>query len=91
MIVCVLNATGLPFNVIDVSVPTATEVGSIKAAATQLASRLNVTPEHFSRILHDLVDAGLIKVDGRDVTIFEAVKLREAIGQCSWARLQDQR
>jgi CRP/FNR family transcriptional regulator, dissimilatory nitrate respiration regulator len=45
-----------------------------------VASRLNVTPEHFSRILHDLVDAGLIKVDGRDVTIFEAAKLRDHHG-----------
>jgi CRP-like cAMP-binding protein len=45
-----------------------------------VASRLNVTPEHFSRILHDLVEAGLIKVDGRDVTIFEAAKLRDYHG-----------
>jgi len=45
-----------------------------------VASRLNVTPEHFSRILHDLVEAGLIKVDGRDVTIFEAAKLRNYHG-----------
>lgn len=45
-----------------------------------VASRLNVTPEHFSRILHDLVEAGLIKVDGRDVTIFEAAKLRNHHG-----------
>ncbi len=29
-----------------------------------VASRLNVTPEHFSRILHDLMQAGLIEVEG---------------------------
>ncbi len=45
-----------------------------------VASRLNVTPEHFSRILHDLVEAGLIAVDGRDVRILEAGKLRDYHG-----------
>jgi len=45
-----------------------------------VASRLSVTPEHFSRILHDLVDAGLIAVDGRDVKILEAAKLRDYHG-----------
>ncbi|MCC7326482.1 MAG: Crp/Fnr family transcriptional regulator [Burkholderiales bacterium] len=41
-----------------------------------VASRLNVTPEHFSRILHDLVEAGLIAVDGRDVHIVDDERLR---------------
>jgi len=41
-----------------------------------LASRLNLTPEHFSRILHDLVDAGLISVEGRQVHIPDIEKLR---------------
>ena len=45
-----------------------------------VASRLNVTPEHLSRILHELVEAGLIKVDGREVTIFDAAKLRDHRG-----------
>ena len=45
-----------------------------------VASRLNVTPEHFSRILHDLVDAGLIAVEGRDMKILEAAKLRDYHG-----------
>jgi len=40
------------------------------------ASRLNVTPEHFSRILHELASAGLIRVDGRDVEIQDVAKLR---------------
>jgi CRP-like cAMP-binding protein len=30
-----------------------------------VASGLNVTPEHFSRILHELVESRLIKIDGR--------------------------
>ena len=41
-----------------------------------VASRLNLTPEHFSRILHDLTDDGLISVDGREVKILDAKKLR---------------
>lgn len=41
-----------------------------------LASRLNLTPEHFSRILHDLADAGLISVEGRNVHIPDIEKLR---------------
>ncbi|MFO1413129.1 MAG: Crp/Fnr family transcriptional regulator [Burkholderiales bacterium] len=42
-----------------------------------VASRLNVTPEHFSRILHDLVEGNLIAVDGRDVRILDVPRLRE--------------
>jgi CRP/FNR family transcriptional regulator, dissimilatory nitrate respiration regulator len=34
-----------------------------------IASRLSLTPEHFSRILHDLGDLGLIVVDGKQVRI----------------------
>lgn len=41
-----------------------------------VASRLNLTPEHFSRILHDLADDGLISVDGREVKILDVAKLR---------------
>jgi CRP-like cAMP-binding protein len=41
-----------------------------------LASRLNLTPEHFSRILHDLAEAGLISVEGRNVHILNIEKLR---------------
>ena len=41
-----------------------------------VASRLNLTPEHFSRILHDLTEAGLIAVDGREVRILDAERFR---------------
>jgi CRP-like cAMP-binding protein len=34
-----------------------------------IASRLNLTQEHFSRILHELSDLDLIQVDGRRLTI----------------------
>ena len=45
-----------------------------------VASRLNLTPEHFSRILHDLTEAGLIAVEGREVAIRDVVKLRNYTG-----------
>ena len=41
-----------------------------------VASRLNLTPEHFSRILHELAGAGLVSVDGREVTILDVERLR---------------
>jgi CRP/FNR family transcriptional regulator, dissimilatory nitrate respiration regulator len=41
-----------------------------------IASRLNLTPEHFSRILHELTEAGLITVNGRTVTIPDLERLR---------------
>ena len=40
-----------------------------------VASRLNVTPEHFSRILHELVEAGLIAVTGREIRIIDSARL----------------
>jgi CRP-like cAMP-binding protein len=42
-----------------------------------VASRLNLTPEHFSRILRELADRGLISIDGREVKILDVSKLRE--------------
>ena len=41
-----------------------------------IASRLNLTQEHFSRILHELTEAGLIVVEGRKITIPDVPKLR---------------
>lgn len=41
-----------------------------------VASRLNVTPEHFSRILHELSEKGLIAVDGREIKIIDVSRLR---------------
>jgi CRP/FNR family transcriptional regulator, dissimilatory nitrate respiration regulator len=43
-----------------------------------IASRLNMTPEHFSRILHDLAASGLIEVNGRSVRIPDLARLRES-------------
>ncbi|MCC7548337.1 MAG: Crp/Fnr family transcriptional regulator [Burkholderiales bacterium] len=41
-----------------------------------IASRLNLTPQHFSRILHDLSEAGLVEVDGRVIHIADVKRLR---------------
>jgi CRP/FNR family transcriptional regulator, dissimilatory nitrate respiration regulator len=48
----------------------------LPTSKTIVASRLNLTPEHFSRILHELVDRGLISIDGREVKILDMSKLR---------------
>ena len=41
-----------------------------------LASRLNLTPEYFSRVLHDLTGHGMIEVKGRQITILDIERLR---------------
>jgi CRP-like cAMP-binding protein len=41
-----------------------------------LASRLNMTPEHFSRILHDLAVEALIEVNGRSIRVPDVARLR---------------
>jgi len=41
-----------------------------------IASRLNLTPETFSRMLHQLIEAELIMVDGRDITLVNVDKLK---------------
>lgn len=56
---------------VEISLPTSKSV---------LASRLNLTPEHFSRILHDLTELGLIRVEGRSVRILDTEALRRHEG-----------
>jgi CRP/FNR family transcriptional regulator, dissimilatory nitrate respiration regulator len=41
-----------------------------------IASKLNLTQEHFSRILHELMDAGMIEVQGRVVRVLDGAGLR---------------
>lgn len=41
-----------------------------------IASRLNLTQEHFSRILHELTENGLITVQGRKIGIPDVDRLR---------------
>jgi len=49
----------------------------LPVAKAVVASRLNLTPEHFSRILSDLCSHGMIAVEGRSVTIKDLGKLRQ--------------
>ncbi|QXL84976.1 Crp/Fnr family transcriptional regulator [Comamonas sp. NLF-1-9] len=56
-------SAGLPFT-LDVSKRT-------------IASRLNLTPAHFSRILHDLSERGLIRVNGREILVLDEPALRD--------------
>lgn len=48
----------------------------LSAGKSVIASRLNMTPEHFSRILHELGNAGLIEIHGRRVRIPDLGRLR---------------
>ena len=48
----------------------------LTAGKSVVASRLNMTPEHFSRVLHELSSAGLIEVEGRTVRILDLEGLR---------------
>lgn len=50
---------------------------TLPAQKSLVASRLNLTPEYFSRILHELASEGLVKIDGRDIEIVDPERLRE--------------
>ncbi len=56
--------------------PGATAVVDLPVNKAVIASRLNLTPEYFSRILHDLEHQGLIAISGRAVTVPDLEKLR---------------
>lgn len=53
---------------------------TLPVAKAVLASRLNLTPEHFSRIMADLSAQQLIAFKGRKVTILNGEKLRLCAG-----------
>lgn len=57
--------------------PTAAEpiTISLPVSKATLASRLSLTPEYFSRVLHELEAARLIEVDKRDIRILDAQAL----------------
>lgn len=50
----------------------------LEAGKKMVASRLNLTPEHFSRILHELGTRGLVAINGREILIPDPSKLRAA-------------
>ncbi len=62
--------------------PATTQAGqqatvSLSTTKGVIASRLNLTQEHFSRILHELSEAGLIVVHGRQIEIPDLARLRD--------------
>lgn len=57
--------------------PLAGEAVELPAPKHVIASRLSVTPETFSRILHELATSGLIAVHQRQVILRDPVALRE--------------
>lgn len=48
---------------------------SLPVSKATIASRLSLTPEYFSRVLHELEAAGLIDIDKRDIRILDPQRL----------------
>ena len=53
----------------------ATVTVSLPVSKATIASRLSLTPEYFSRVLHELEAAGLIEIDKRDIRILDSKRL----------------
>ncbi|WP_432813908.1 Crp/Fnr family transcriptional regulator [Thauera sedimentorum] len=65
-----MDGEGTPCGAVSVRLPT---------SKGTIASRLNLTQEHFSRILHELIDSGLITVEGRTIHIPDICRLRRSL------------
>ena len=50
---------------------------SLPVSKGTIASRLSLTPEYFSRVLHELEASGLIEIDKREIRIPDARRLAE--------------
>ena len=48
---------------------------SLPVSKATIASRLSLTPEYFSRVLHELEAVGLVRIDKRDIHILDAQAL----------------
>lgn len=48
---------------------------TLPVSKATVASRLSITPEYFSRVLHEMEDAGLVAVDKREIRILDAARL----------------
>ena len=51
----------------------------LPASKGTIASHLGITAEHFSRILHELVDAELITVYGKKIEILDLAQMQEIL------------
>ena len=54
---------------------------SLPVSKATIASRLSLTPEYFSRVLHELETAGLVRIDKRDVHILDPKRLADYPGR----------
>ena len=57
---------------------------SLLASKATIASRLSLTPEYFSRVLHELEAQGLIEIDRRDIRIPDTRRLSSYRLQSTW-------
>src|SRR5690606_3790939 len=48
---------------------------ALPVSKATIASRLSLTPEYFSRVLHEIEAAGLIEIDNRDIRILDIERL----------------
>lgn len=48
---------------------------TLPVSKATIASRLSITPEYFSRVLHELEGAGLIAVDKREIRLLDPARL----------------
>jgi CRP-like cAMP-binding protein len=55
--------------------PQGPRVVTLPVSKATIASRLSLTPEYFSRVLHELADQQLIEVDRRDIRIRDVQRL----------------
>ncbi|MCC8987274.1 MAG: helix-turn-helix domain-containing protein, partial [Candidatus Contendobacter sp.] len=67
---------GFLLQLADVAASDATEC-ELPASKYVIASRLNLTPETLSRILHNLTEFGLIVVKGKKITVLDAEQLKQ--------------
>ena len=66
---------GLPQTWPDGGAPEKAVSVTLPASKAAIASRLSMTPEYFSRVLHELESQGLIAVDKREITIPDPARL----------------
>jgi CRP-like cAMP-binding protein len=59
---------------------------TLRAQKRIIASQLNLTQEHFSRILHELISRGLIEVRGKVVTVLDPDALRAEVAGAAPAK-----
>ena len=52
---------------------------SLPVSKAIIASRLSLTPEYFSKVLHELEAESLIRIDNRDIHIIDDARLRHYV------------